>query len=194
MYYQSDFINVLSEENPPISPLEGTLEIQENLFQGFKIVDMNGNVFANTVPSAAGGETIHFANGETAHVRENIEGGTTFDFVGLESDITTRPSIFDQESVYQNGEYIGTLKPNFMGDGINFTAPDGQNLFSVTNSSIGGEQIHFNSSLFDTTTASSNFDLANSFSEVEAVTSQFSMADLGGFAHGMDGIDMLGLF
>ncbi|MGP4040719.1 hypothetical protein ACTWP4_12620 [Gracilibacillus sp. D59] len=192
MNYGSDFMNDLFQNDTSIAPMSETYYVKENFFGGSSFVDINGNPILETMPNAAGGETFHFANGETAHVRENVEGGTTFDFTGIDNDITSRSSIFGQENYYQNGEHIGTLQPNFTGDGVDFVAPSGGTMFSTSeNSVIGESQVHIDSSFVDSESYTSGFDLQNHFSEIEAVSSQISSADLGTAMDGSDALDVL---
>ncbi|MDL4839242.1 hypothetical protein [Aquibacillus rhizosphaerae] len=192
MNYGSDFMNALFEEDTPFAPMSETYYVKENLFQGSSVVDINGNTIMETMPHAGGGETAHFGYGETAHVRDNVEGGITVDFQGIENDITSRPSIFGQENYYQNGEHIGTMQPNFTGDGVDFVAPSGGTIFSSSNNSvIGDSQMTIDSSFVNSGNYGTDFDLQNHFSEIETVASQFSSADLGTAMDGTDALDVL---
>lgn len=187
MAYNSEFMNSLFQNDPLSSPISETFYVKENLLGGSSVVDLAGNPILDTMPNAAGGETVNFANGETGHLKENIEGDTTLDMPGIENDIHSRPGIFDQEYFYQNGESIGTMQPNFMGDGVDFVAPAGGTVFSTSNSPIADAQIQVDSSLLHTEGA----NLQNSFSDIEAISNQFSGADLASASDSMDALDVL---
>jgi hypothetical protein len=191
--YNSGFLNTLFEQDPIISPGPETFYIKENLLGGISLEAGNGNTLFETMPNAAGGETLMFDNGETAHVSENIYGGTTVDFAGVSNDIVGMPSIFGGESLYQDGEYVGSIEPNFMGDGVDFTSSTGQTMFSTSPDILGGTEVSFTSPLLESTSSLQTFDLQNSFSEIEAVSSQISVADLGTATDAVDGLDFLDL-
>ncbi|QHS23282.1 hypothetical protein GWK91_10120 [Virgibacillus sp. MSP4-1] len=191
--YHSDLLNSLFENDERVNANMEVLNVKENLLGGSSIVDRNGNPVLETMPNAAGGETVMFENGETANLTDNIYNGSTLDFTGVSNDITTRPAIFGEEQVYQGSDHIGTLEPNLMGDGYDFTSTANDTLFSTSTNSFGDTQISFDSSFFEAAPGSSAMDLHHSFSEIDTVSSQFSAADLGSATDAVDGIDVLGL-
>jgi hypothetical protein len=191
--YKSGYLNILYGQDSINFPVQEALHFKENLLGGISLADGNGNTLFETMPSAAGGETIMFDNGETAHLSENILGGTTVDFTGVSNDIVGIPSIFGGELLYQGGEYIGSIEPNFMGNGVDFTSSTGQTMFSTSPDIFGGTEVSFSSPLLESSSGLQTFDLQNSFSEIEAVSSQISVADLGAATDAVDGLDFLDL-
>ncbi|MGE6753626.1 hypothetical protein ACQKFO_09260 [Rossellomorea sp. NPDC071047] len=168
--------------------------MKENLLRGTTLSDGNGNVVFETIPNAAGGETVSFSNGETGHVSENIYGGTTLDMQGIDNDIVGRPSIFGGENYYQGGEHIGSIEPNFMGDGFDFTGSSGGTVFTTSSDIFGGTQIDFSSPIVDYGAGWQAYDLNNHFSDIDTISSQVSAADLGSVTDGMDALNFMDLF
>ena len=190
----SALISAFYAEDPLVSPGQDELHVKENLLEGVTGVDGRGGAVFETMPHAGGGETIMFENGETAHVTENVQGGINIDMPGIGNDIASRPSLFGEESFYQGGEYIGTLGSDFTGNGTEFTAASGETLFSASPGVAGGMDVDFSSPLFPSGPDGQTFDLQNSFSEIETVSSHFATADLGTATDVMDGADFLGFF
>lgn len=177
-----------------VSPVTEILHFKKNLLGGSTLTDGNGNVILETVSSAAGGETVIFENGETAHLTENIYGSATLDFTGVSNDIVGTASIFGAETFHQGGEYIGTMEPNFMGNGVEFTGSTSETLFTTSPDLFGGTQISFTSPFIDSNTSLEVFDIHNTFSDIDTISSQVSMLDLGSATDAIDGLDLLGLF
>lgn len=190
MEYTSALLTSMFENDPL---LEKTLLIKKSLFNEVTLVDGSGNVVVHIVPSVAGGATVSYDNGDTGHLYENVYGSTTLDMPGIEHDIVGRPSIFETENFSQGGDVIGTVSPNFTGDGIHGIGSAG-NSFTTSPDFFGSTQVTFSPSLTDTYTFSQPIDLQNSFSEVDAISSQFSAADLGSATDMVDGLDVLDLF
>ncbi|MEN8698438.1 hypothetical protein [Bacillus infantis] len=191
--YESGLLNAFYANDSIFSPVS-SLHLKENLLGGTSLSDGNGNIIFETTPSAAGGETVMFANGETGHLTENIYGSTTLDMQGIENDIVGHPSIFGGESFYQGGEYVGSIEPNFMGNGFNATGSTGETLFTTSPDITGGTSLDFTSPLLDHGSSWHAADLQNSFSEIETISSQVSVADLGSASDAVDGLDFLDFF
>lgn len=189
----SALFNFLFEDDHLCTPMCEVLHKKENLMGGISLTNGNGNTIVETMPSAAGGETVMYGNDETAHLTENMYGSTTLDFTGTTEDIVGRQGIFGEENFYQNGELIGTMKPNFTGDGVDFTSTTGHS-FSTSPDIFGDTQVAFSNPVIDSSSPMSSFDLQNSFSEVEAISSQVSVAELGSATDAVDGLDFLGMF
>ena len=192
--YESGLLNSLYANDAVITPQLEHLHAKENLLGGTSVSDGAGNTLFETMPSAAGGETVMFGNGETGHLTDNIYGGTTLDMPGIEDDIVGRPSIFGEEHFYQSGEHIGSAGPDFMGEGTVFTGSAGDTLFTSSPDLFGGTQISFSSPLIDHSSSWQNFDLTSRFSEIDTVSSQVSMADFGSAADAADTLDFLDFF
>ncbi|WP_106496140.1 hypothetical protein [Lentibacillus sp. Marseille-P4043] len=179
--YNSDFYNNMFANDNLFSPLPETLQVKENVLGGISLTTGNGTTVMEGMPDVTGGMNAMFANGETATIKDNIYGGTTVDMTGVENDIVGRPTIFGGESYTQGGEYVGTLSPDLLGDGYQFTAPTGETLLSTSTSFDGGTQLDFNSfatTEFGETTASA-FDVGDAFYGIDAISSQISVADFG---------------
>lgn len=192
--FNSGLLSTLFANDSILSPIPEVLNFKQNLLGGSTLTDGNGTKIFETMPSAAGGETIMFDGGETAHLTENIYGGTTIDFTGTTNDVVGFPSIFGGESFNQGGDFIGSIEPNFMGNGFDFTSSTGETMFSTSPDIFGGTQVTFNSPIFDSSSASQIFDLQNSFSGIETISSQISVADLGTATDAIDGLDFLDFF
>ncbi|WP_087974185.1 hypothetical protein [Oceanobacillus rekensis] len=193
--YNSDFYNSVFSNDDVFSPLPETLYVKENVLDGISITTGNGSTVMEAAPNVTGGMTVDFGNGETATIQENIYQGTSIDMPGIENDIIGRPTIFGGESFTQNAEYVGTLSPSLLGDGYQFTDSAGDTLFTTSTAFNGSTQLDINS--FATTdlgtSTASSFDIADSFSGIDAISSQVSVADLGSATDAMDGLDVLGM-
>jgi hypothetical protein len=192
--YESGLLNALYATDSIITSGMETFHSKENLLGGTTLSDGNGNVVFETMPNAAGGETVNFSNGETGHVSENIYGGTTLDMQGIENDIIGRPNIFGGENYYQGGEHIGAIEPNFMGNGFDFTGSSGETVFTTSSDISGGTQFEFSSPLVDHSSSWQAYDLNNHFSDIDTISSQVSAADLGSVTDGMDALNFMDLF
>ncbi|RSL29758.1 hypothetical protein D7Z54_29440 [Salibacterium salarium] len=194
MNYGSDMVNALFEKDA-LGSLPETYQVKENLLGGSSVVDGNGHAIVETMPHAAGGETVTLADGDTAHATENVYGGTTMDFTGTQNDIVGRPSIGGEENYYQNGEHVATSEPNLWGDGVNFTAPADGTVFQSSTDTFGNQQVDMDSSLVNGEAGAPAADLENTFSGVDAASSDISAVDLGSATDVMDaadGADLLG--
>lgn len=192
--YSSSLLNSLFEKDSLISPVGEVLHFKENLLGGMSLSNSNGTTILETMPNAAGGETVMFDSGETAHLTENIYGSTSLDFIGTTNDIVGRPSIFGQENFFQGGELIGSMKPNFMGDGYQFTDASGETVLSTSPDIFGGTQVAYNPPMIDSNSFGQTFDVHQSFSDVDTISSQISAVDLGSATDMIDGLDFLDLF
>lgn len=192
--YESGLLNSLYANDAVITPQLEQLHAKENLLGGTSVTDGSGHMLFETMPSAAGGETILFENGETGHLTENIYGGTTLDMPGIDGDIVGRPSIFGEEHFYQGGEHIGSSAPDLLGEGTVFTGSAGDTLFASSPDLFGGMQINFSAPILDQSSSWQRFDLSSQFSEIDTVSSQVSMADLGSAADTADALDFLDFF
>jgi hypothetical protein len=192
--YSSPLLNLLYENDPILSPVHEVLHFKRNLLGGTSLADMNGNTIFETMPNVVGGETVMFDGGETAQLTENIYGGTTLDFTGTTNDIVGMPSIFGGESFHQGGEFIGSIEPSFMGNGFDFTSSTGDTLFSTSPDIFGGTEVTFSSPIIDSSSVWDTFDLHNSFSHIDTISSHLSVADIGTATDVFDGLDFLDLF
>lgn len=185
LIFANDSINTIPSE---------TLHLKENFLGGISISDVNGNVFAETFSSAAGGQTVEFENGEIGHLTDNIYGGTTLDMPGIENDMVGMPSLFGQENFYRGGELVGSIEPNFMGNGFEASGSFGETLFTTSPGLFGSTQMNFSSQFMDHSSSGQSFDLNNHFNEIDTISSQISAADLGSATDVFDGLDFMDIF
>lgn len=190
MDYTSAMLTAMFQND---SLLEKTLFVKKSLFNEMTLVDGSGNVMVHIVPSVVGGATVSYANGDTGHLYENVYGSTTLDMPGIERDLVGRPSIFGTDTFSQGGDVVATVSPNFTGDGLQGVSSLG-NSFSTSPDLFGNTQVSFSPSIVDSSAYAQPFDLQNSFSEIDAISSQFSAADLGSATEVVDGLDVLDLF
>ncbi|MGF2614537.1 hypothetical protein FZC84_21530 [Rossellomorea vietnamensis] len=189
--YESGLLSSIFAEDSILPEGTTTLHFKENLLGGTSLVDGSGDTILRTMPSAAGGETVYFGNGDTGHLTETLTGGFKIDMPGLENDIIGRPSIFDEVNLYQGGEHIGTIEPDFMGNGIDITMNAGASQFTAFPGVTGGVQTDFTSPMLDQSSGWQDFNLQNNFSEIETISSHVSAADLGSASDAVDGVDFL---
>lgn len=192
--YTSALLSALYANDQLVSSAPEILQFKENFMGGNTLVDGTGTVILETRPSAEGGETVEFSTGETAHLAENIHGSATLDFTGTTNDIVGTASIFGAESFSQGGSYIGTVAPDFTGNGLVFSNSSSETIASASPDFLGNTQIAFSSPLFETSTSTETLELQNSFAEIETLSSGVSAADLGSATDALDGMDFLGLF
>jgi hypothetical protein len=192
--YESELLSAMYANDSISSPDTGILHAKENLLGGTTLADGNGNVFLETMPNAAGGETVMFANGETGTLSENIHGGTTLDMPGVENDIVGRPSIFNGENFSQGGEHIGSIEPGFMENSIDFTGTSGGVDITASPDIFGETQFEVSSSFMDHSSSWQVYDLNQHFSDIDTISSHVSAADLGTVTDGIDALNFLDWF
>ncbi|SDI64714.1 hypothetical protein SAMN04487975_12417 [Planococcus glaciei] len=192
--FNSTLLSAIYANDKLIPPMAGVLKFKKNLLGGSTLTDENGTTILETTPSAAGGETVMFTNGETAHLSENVYGSATLDFTGTTPDIVGTASIFGAESFEKGGVFIGTTIPNFAGDGVVFSNSASESLLTSSPDFFGNTLVAFSSPFIEQNFPMSSLDLQNSFVDIEAILSQFSLADLSSTIDAVDGLDFLGLF
>lgn len=189
----SGLIMALYAQDPLASPFE-SLHMKEDFLGNITISDRSGDIILEASPGVMGEGTVHFANGDSGTLMESADGGLHLDMTGVTSDIKATPAIFGDANITQGGEFIGSISPNFMGDGFTGMDAVGNTFFSTSSGLFDSTSISFSSPIIDPTLASTPFDLQNSFSEIDALSSQVSVADLGSVTDVLDDADFLGLF
>lgn len=166
-----------------------SFEVSDALFNGIQLTD--GSTVLSAFNNPTGGLTVDLGIGEgTATIADNIQGSQTIVFSDPSiAPIVGRPSLFG-DTFTQGGMPVGSIEPNFMGDGINVAMSDGVTFTGATD--IFSNMAFTSNSIMDMSAITVPTYLSD-LSSVSSVADSTSAFDVFDAATAIDGLDILHL-